>query len=112
MKKLLMVIPLVILLCFTFSCQQGEEVAEERAVDVEADVKALKALSDEYDVSLNAGDAEKLVSLYYTEDAVRMPPNEPMLKGKQQSLHGLKKKPSSILFRLMMCQKTYKWMGI
>ena len=29
MKKLLMVIPLVILLCFTFSCQQGEEGAEE-----------------------------------------------------------------------------------
>ena len=27
MKKLLMIIPLVILLCFTFGCQQGEEVA-------------------------------------------------------------------------------------
>ena len=29
MKKFLMVIPLVFLLCFTFSCQQGKEVAEE-----------------------------------------------------------------------------------
>jgi creatinine amidohydrolase/Fe(II)-dependent formamide hydrolase-like protein len=29
MKKLLTIIPLVILLCFTFSCQQGDEVAEE-----------------------------------------------------------------------------------
>ena len=29
MKKLLLVIPLVFLLCFTFSCQQGGEVAEE-----------------------------------------------------------------------------------
>ena len=29
MKRLFMVIPLVFLLCFTFSCQQGEEVAEE-----------------------------------------------------------------------------------
>jgi hypothetical protein len=29
MKKLFMVLPLVFLLCFTFSCQQGEEVAEE-----------------------------------------------------------------------------------
>ncbi|MEE9510274.1 MAG: serine hydrolase domain-containing protein [Candidatus Bathyarchaeia archaeon] len=35
MKKLLMVIPLVILLCFAFSCKKGEEVAEDPAVDVE-----------------------------------------------------------------------------
>ncbi len=33
MKKLLMVIPLVILLCFTFSCQQGEEVDAEKEVE-------------------------------------------------------------------------------
>ena len=33
MKKLLMIIPLVILLCFTFSCQQGEEVAAEKEVE-------------------------------------------------------------------------------
>ena len=33
MKKLLLVIPLVILLCFTFGCQQGEEVAEELVLE-------------------------------------------------------------------------------
>jgi len=33
MKKLLMVIPLVIMLCFTFGCQQGEEVAAEKEVE-------------------------------------------------------------------------------
>jgi len=33
MKKLLMVIPFVILLCFTFGCPQGEKVAEEPVVD-------------------------------------------------------------------------------
>ena len=37
MKKLFMVLPLVFLLCFTFSCQQGEE---EAVVDVEADAEA------------------------------------------------------------------------
>ncbi len=37
MKKLLMIIPLVFLLCITFGCKQGEEVAEEPAVDVEAE---------------------------------------------------------------------------
>jgi len=36
MKKLLTIIPLVFLLCFTFGCQQGEEVAEEAAIGLEA----------------------------------------------------------------------------
>ena len=40
MKKLLMILPLVILLCFTFGCQKGEKVAEEPVVDVEADKEA------------------------------------------------------------------------
>jgi proline iminopeptidase len=39
MKKLFMVLPLVLLLCFTFGCQKGEEVAEEPVVDVEADIE-------------------------------------------------------------------------
>jgi hypothetical protein len=39
MKKLICVIPSVLLLCFTFACQkQGEEVAKESEVNVEADV--------------------------------------------------------------------------
>ena len=38
MKKLFMVIPLVFLLCFTFGCQQGEEVAEEGLTEEEVDV--------------------------------------------------------------------------
>jgi ketosteroid isomerase-like protein len=37
MKKLLLILPLVFLLCFTFGCQKAEEVAEEPAVDVEAE---------------------------------------------------------------------------
>ena len=44
MKRLLTIIPLVILLCLPFSCQKGEDVAEESAVDIEADVEAIKAL--------------------------------------------------------------------
>ncbi|MGD9346468.1 MAG: hypothetical protein PVH84_11425, partial [Candidatus Aminicenantes bacterium] len=42
MKKLFMVLPLVLLLCITFSCQQGEEVAEEPAVDVETEKAAIR----------------------------------------------------------------------
>ncbi len=37
MKKLLLILPLVFLLCFTFGCQQAEEVAEEPVVDVESE---------------------------------------------------------------------------
>jgi len=49
MKKLLTIIPLVILLCFTFSCQkQGEEVAEEPVVDVEAEKAKVKSVLDKY----------------------------------------------------------------
>jgi uncharacterized protein (TIGR02246 family) len=82
MKKLLMIIPLVILLCFTFSCQQGGEVAEEPVVDVEADIEAIKKITDDFNAAINAGNIDKLVSLY-TDDAVRIPPNKPALVGKE-----------------------------
>jgi uncharacterized protein (TIGR02246 family) len=90
MKKQFMVLPLVFLLCFTFSCQQAEKVAEEPVVDVEADMKAIKALVDEFDVLLNAGDVEELVAQTYASDAVRMPPDEPMVKGKEAILEWFK----------------------
>ena len=82
MRKLFMVLALVFLLCFTFSCQQGEEVAEEPVVDVEADVEAVKKITDDFNVAMSAGNIDKLVSLY-TDDAVRIPPNKPPLVGKE-----------------------------
>jgi len=91
MKKLLMVIPLVFLLCFTFGCQQGEEVAEEPTVDVEADVEAIKGMVDEWMALYNAGDFERLVSFYYAEDAVTMPPNQPIREGREAILADYKK---------------------
>ncbi len=91
MKKFLTIIPLVFLLCFTFSCQQGEEVAEEPAVDVLADVEAIKALGEEWLALTNAGDFDRLMSIYYAENPVQMPPNEPIRKGKEAILSGLKK---------------------
>ncbi len=87
MKKLLMILPLVFLLCFTFGCQQAEEVAEEPAVDVEADIEAIKKMPDDFNAAINAGDIDKLVSLF-TDDAVRIPPNEPALIGKE-AIRGL-----------------------
>ena len=82
MKKLLMVIPLVILLCFAFGCQQNKEVAEEPVVDISADIEACKNLNDAWDEAYNAGDIDRLLSIY-TDDAIRIPPNEPALIGKE-----------------------------
>jgi len=48
MKKLFMVLPLVLMLCFAFGCQKAEEVAEEPAVDVEAEKEVIRKLTTEW----------------------------------------------------------------
>jgi len=50
-------------------------------IDTEADIEAIKNLTDEYDAAVNSGDLDSWVSLF-TDDAVRMPPNSPALVGK------------------------------
>jgi len=77
MKKLLMVIPLVFLLCFTFSCQKAEEVAEEPAVDVEAEEKAVLKADGDWLKSVSDRDIERVLE-YYADDAVWLVPKVPM----------------------------------
>ncbi len=48
MKKLFMILPLVLVLCFAYGCQQGEEVAEEPVVDVEAERANIQKVFDQY----------------------------------------------------------------
>ncbi len=48
MKKLLLILPLVFLLCFTFGCQKGEEVAEEPLVDIEAEKQVILQLDQQW----------------------------------------------------------------
>jgi len=80
MKKLLMILPLVFLLCFTFGCQKAEEVAEEPVVDVEADVEAIKSLQDNCSRAWNEGDYEGFMAII-DEEAVFLPPNAPPFGG-------------------------------
>ena len=82
MKKLLMIIPLVILLCFTFSCQQGEEVAEEAkpTVDIQEEVEAIGKLIKEASRTWNEGDFEGYMALI-DDDAMFLPPNAPTFGG-------------------------------
>ncbi len=71
---------MVILLCFAFSCQQVEEVAEEPAVDVEADIEAIKSLTDDCSRAWNEGDYEGYMALI-DEEAMFLPPNAPTFGG-------------------------------
>ncbi len=92
MKKLLLVIPLVILLCFAFGCQQGEEVVEEEKA-VQEEPKEVMALAQErqaiaeanikFGEVFSSGDAAALASLY-TEDAWLISQTGDMFKGRER----------------------------
>jgi uncharacterized protein (TIGR02246 family) len=64
MKKLLMILLSVFLLCFAFSCQKAEEVAEEPAVDLEAEKANIKAVLNRAVSAVNAVDAESYLENY------------------------------------------------
>ena len=82
MKKLLMILPLVILLCFTFGCQQGEEVAEEPAVDVEADVEAVRKADSASLKAIQEKDIDQVLSFYWN-DVMWLMRDIPTIKGKE-----------------------------
>ena len=84
MKKLFLVIPLVFLLCFTFGCQQGEEVAEEPGIKSlsDEDIAAIKAIGPAIDKATLEWDIETLLDLW-TEDTLLMNQNAPIVKGRQ-----------------------------
>jgi len=82
MKKLLMILPLVILLCFTFSCQQGEEVAEEPVVDVEAEIEAVWKAESAWLKAIQEKDINQALSFYWN-DAMWLMRDIPTIKGKE-----------------------------
>ena len=62
-----MVIPLVFLLFFTFSCQKSEEVAEEPVVDVDAEKQAVAERFQALVDTAIEGDIEKYKSFFHPE---------------------------------------------
>ena len=78
MKKLLMIIPFVILLCFTFSCQQGEEV--KPTVDIEAEEQAIREIAQKAFEAERQKDINAVLSVY-AENVVVQPPNMPQIEG-------------------------------
>jgi ketosteroid isomerase-like protein len=69
MKKLLLILPLVILLCFAFGCQIAEEFAEEPAVDIAAEEEALRETCEAW---LQIGPEHDLDSImsYLADDVI------------------------------------------
>jgi ketosteroid isomerase-like protein len=87
MKKPILVVSLVLLLCLIFACQkQGKEVAKAPDANMEADVAALKALNDELVQLYNAEDFDRIMSVYYVENPIQMAPNVPVRRGKEAIL--------------------------
>jgi len=77
MKKLFMILPLVFLLCFAFSCQQTEVSALS-----DEDMAAIKATAETFSLAVSSEDFTALAELF-TEEAVLMPPNLPRIQGKE-----------------------------
>ena len=75
-----MVIPLVFLLCITFGCQKGEEVAEEPVVDVEAEKETIRKLTNNWFADELRRDMEARLS-YFAPDAVAQPEGAPTIVG-------------------------------
>ncbi|MGD9346404.1 MAG: nuclear transport factor 2 family protein, partial [Candidatus Aminicenantes bacterium] len=89
MKKLLMIVSLIFLLCLAFGCQQqGEETVVESVANVETDIAADKeaiiALLNNNASVISAEDLDGWLSLF-TDDAIFMNPNAESLKGVEAS---------------------------
>lgn len=89
MKKsflLFSVFALILLLCFTFSCKPAEEAAEEAVAVVatlsDEDVAAIKASTEAFVQATNSKDWAAVAAMY-TEGAVFMPPNQPIVQGRE-----------------------------
>jgi ketosteroid isomerase-like protein len=82
MKKLLLTLPLVFLLCITFSCQQAEEVAEEPAVDVEVEKQIVANLVVNSMEAEGQKDIDAAMGIY-ADNVIFQPPNEPQFQGKE-----------------------------
>lgn len=92
MRKRILPFPLVVLLCLPFGCQdQSQEAAKGTEVNVEADVAAIRTLLDEWVRLYNAGDFERLVAVFYAEQAIIISPDVPVRKGKDAILLGIQR---------------------
>ena len=78
------------LLLLGMACQPAEEPAEPApaaTTSTEADDEALRALIRQFDADFKAGNLDGVIALY-ADDAVQMPPNSPIVIGKDSLRSG------------------------
>jgi ketosteroid isomerase-like protein len=87
MNKRILAVFLVLLLCSALSCQKQDGNAVGKATaGVEADVAAIKALIAEWVRLYNAEDFQNVMSVFYANNAIVMPPNAPACRTKEAIL--------------------------
>ena len=71
MKKLFMILPLVLVLCFTFGCKQGEEVADEVTLDEAKKSEITETIKELTAEVFNAGsrDLDEMFS-YFSDNTI------------------------------------------
>jgi len=91
MKKLLCVIPLVLLLCFTFACQNRAEKAELEKFRIQAKVEEQnKELVKHYFEELNKGNVEVINETCAPEYLFYSPSNNPKPMSREETIGFLK----------------------
>jgi len=83
MIRLLAILPLVFLLCFAYSCQKGEEGAEEFGEDAHASAESIREWFDRYTSGMSSGDVDDLLSLY-ADSIVILPPSGSIVAGRDE----------------------------
>ena len=84
--KQLILLPLVALTAVACApVEEQPEPVEEAAATTEADAAAIDQVRERFAAAFNAGDAGAVAGLY-TDDAMRMPPNEPAVVGREAIL--------------------------
>ena len=82
MKKLFLILPLVLVLCFTFSCELHKERAEKPVVDVEAKKQIVAKLVVDSMEAEGQKDIDAVMGIY-ADNVIFQPPNEPQFQGKE-----------------------------
>ena len=91
MKKLLMVTPLVILLCFTFSCQDKEAMAELEKFKAQAEVEEQnKELMRKSFEEWNKGNTEFFMEMTTPDYAYYTPSGNPNPKSREDAVESMK----------------------
>jgi len=89
MKKALLIITVIVLYFFAFSCQQKEEAAENIMDVAETDIESIRNWVNSSYAAADSGDSEGYMN-FWSEGLIWMPPNGPNIVGKSAAAEMIK----------------------